>query len=211
MKIYLIKLLEIPRDLEKNFTNNVEPIDKNEAKTVRTKEFVNKIDSNNFEINCKEIIIRDSIRKLSNHESYYEFNNNLEINQIPDKRNNQIPRINNEYIRNELNHQMVQIPFNNIGSTAMLHSNLKLESGKFIPLFYILKKNLDFVISSENLSNKGYVRIETNSSSVIRLPENCKNVFFIINYFIMSFNNYDFIFIHLFNKTGQEIWIRKFW
>jgi len=131
-------LLEIPRELEINFNNNVESIEKIQAITSRTKEIVNKIDSsNNLEMNEIEIFARDSIRKVSNHESYYEFNNDQNINQNSDKGNNYIARINNESVRNEENHKMVQSPTNN-NRNSLLHSNLNMELGKLSPLFIFI-------------------------------------------------------------------------
>jgi hypothetical protein len=104
-----------------------------------TKEFLNKMDSNNFEMNGNEIIPRNSIKKTSNQESYYEFKNNLDADKNPDKGIYQIPKINNEYIRNEANHQTVQSPKNNISSLP--HSNLNLGLGTNL-IYFIICLNL---------------------------------------------------------------------
>lgn len=126
----------MPKDLEIDFNNNVDPIDRNEAVTVRTKEFLNKMDSNKFEMNGNELILRDSLRKVSTHESYYEFNNNLKIKKNSDNRDDQIPKTNNEFIRSEENHQNVQTPKHN--RTSMLHINLNLELGNDYNSFILI-------------------------------------------------------------------------
>lgn len=114
-----------------NFNNNIDGIEKNEAYTVRTGgDIMNKIDSNKFEMNGNELIPKNNFRRVSNCESYYEFNNNLNLNNLDqNNKNEKIPKIYNEYIKNEINHQTS--PKNNYNSNIRMSTLSNHNEGKY--------------------------------------------------------------------------------
>lgn len=78
------------------------------------------------------------ILRVSNSEGYYEFNNNLNFNSDKAGKDNQ-PKVNNEYIKNEINHQVNLNPLNQSNNNNSRNSSQKstLEGGMFFKYFQL--------------------------------------------------------------------------
>jgi len=103
---------------------------------MRTGEIIEQMNYDKFQINGNGFIEINNFKKISDSESYYEFNNNKnEINGLEKKGSEKLAKVYNEHIKNEILHP-IKIGSNH-GVDSILFNNSS-ENGKFF--FYFNNK-----------------------------------------------------------------------